>query len=186
MEYPELHRQIVEELLDGKFILSRDPIYDVIKGKEDFYVSFFKASFNHDLELTNEFARLISDETDENLSRDISVFFAILCYELDRQGKNFLDALQYSEFSMEEINNIFENTSWIDLIRSNKQLRDSDTRKRFIFTAMGKRNIIEKVTDERFYFTSAHKVFIEYAKELAQKSVDAQQSLNNEQNYEPE
>ena len=181
MEYPESHRQIVEELLDGKFILSRDPLYDVIKEKEDFYVPFFKASFNHDLELTNEFARLISDETDENLSRDISVFFAIFCYELDRQGKNFLDALQYSEFSMEEINNIFENTSWIDLIQSNKQLRDSDTRKRFIFTAMGKRNIIDKVTDERFYFTPAYKVFIEYAKELAQKRVDAQQSLSNGQ-----
>jgi hypothetical protein len=179
MEYPELHRQIVEELLDGKFVLSREPIYDVIKEKEDFYVGFFKASFNHDLELTNEFARLVSDETDENLSRDISVFFAILCYELDRQGKNFLDGLQYSEFSMEEINNIFENSSWIDLIQSNKQLRDADTRKRFIYTALGKRNIIDKVTDERFHFTPAYKVFIEYAKELAQKSVDAHQSVSN-------
>ena len=104
--------------------------------------------------------------------------------ELDRQGKNFLDALQYSEFSMEEINNIFENTSWIDLIQSNKQLRDPDTRKRFIFTAMGKRNIIDKVTDERFYFTPAYKVFIEYAKELAQKSVDSQQSLSNGQEHD--
>jgi hypothetical protein len=175
MEYPESHKQIVEELLDGKFILSREGLYDVIKEKEDFYAPFFKASFNHDLDVTNEFARLVSDETDENLSRDISVFFAILCYELDRQGKNFLDALQYSEFSLEEINYIFENTSWIDLIQSNKQLKDADTRKRFIYTAMGKRNIVDKVNDERFYFTPAYKVFIEYAKELAQETVSNQQ-----------
>lgn len=184
MEYPELHKQIVEELLDGKFILSREPIFDVIKEREDFYSTFFKATFNHDLEVTNEFARLVSDETDENLSRDISVFFAIICYELDRQGKNFLDALQYSEFSMEEINYTFENTSWIDLIQSNKQLRDPDTRKRFIYTALGKRNIVDKVTDERFYFTPAYKVFIEYAKELAQQSVNNQHRSNGEQSVD--
>lgn len=179
MEYPESHRQIVEGLLDGRFILSREPQYDQVKANEEFYITFFKASFNHDLEVTNEFARLISEETDENLSRDISVFFAILCFELDRQGKNFLDALQYSEFSMEEINNLFDNTSWIDLVHSNKQLRDSETRKRFIYTTMGKRNIVSKVSDERFYFTSAYKVFMEYAKELAQKSVDKSQASSS-------
>lgn len=169
-----MHKQIVEELLDGKFILSREKQFDGIKENEDFYTNFFKASFSHELEITNEYARLVSDETDENLSRDISVFFAILCYELDRQGKNFLDALQYSEFSMEEINYLFDNSSWIDLIQSNKQLRDSDTRKRFIFSAMGKRNIIDKVSDERFYFTPAYKVFIDFAKELAGQTLNEQ------------
>src|SRR5258705_2493641 len=153
MEYPDMHRQIVEELLDGKFILSRERLFDEIKENEEFYVNFFVASFNHELEITNEYVRLVSDETDENMSRDISIFFAILCYELDRQGKIFLDALQYSEFSIEEINYLFDNSSWIHLIQSNKQLRDSDTRKRFIFSAMSKRNIIGKVSDERFYFT---------------------------------
>jgi hypothetical protein len=74
---------------------------------------------------------------------------------------------------MEEINLLFDNSSWIDLILSNKQLKDSEARKRLIFNAMGKRNIIEKVSDERFYFTAAYKVFIEYAKELASKSVNS-------------
>lgn len=180
MEYPEMDRQIVEDLLDGKFILSRERQFDEIKANEEFYIDFFAASFSYDLEITNEYARLVSDETDENLSRDISLFFAILCYELDRQGKNFLDALQYSEFSMEEINLFFDNTSWIDLIQSNKQLREADTRKRFIFSTMGKRNIVDKVSDERFFFTPAYKVFIEYAKELAQKSLNDQQSKSND------
>jgi len=169
-----MHKQIVEELLEGKFILSRERQFDAIKENEDFYTEFFMASFSHELEITNEYARLVSGETDENLSRDISVFFAILCYELDRQGKNFLDGLQYSEFSMEEINYLFDNSSWIDLIQSNKQLRDSDTRKRFIFSAMGKRNIIDKVSDERFHFTPAYKVFIDFAKELAGHTINEQ------------
>jgi hypothetical protein len=78
MEYPELHKQIVDELLDGRFILSREKHYEVIKTNDDFYAKFFKISFNHDLEITTEFVRLISEETDEHLSRDISVFFCVL------------------------------------------------------------------------------------------------------------
>ncbi|HMV07479.1 MAG TPA: hypothetical protein PKL56_11810 [Cyclobacteriaceae bacterium] len=172
MEYPESHKEIVEELLGGRFILSRESHYVTIKENEDFYNLFFKASFNHELQITNEFVRVISDETDENLSRDISIFFAILCYELDKHGKNFLDALQYSEFSIEEVDNLFEETSWVDLVHSNKHLKDSDARKRFIFSSMGKRNIIEKIADDRFAFTAAYKVFIEYAHDLAQNSLD--------------
>jgi hypothetical protein len=42
MEYPESHKKIVEELLDGKFILSREEHYNEIKENEEFYVSFFK------------------------------------------------------------------------------------------------------------------------------------------------
>lgn len=175
MEYPESHREIVENLLDGKFILSREEHYSAIKENEEFYISFFKFSFGHDLQITNEFVRLISEETDENLSRDLSIFFAILCYELDKQGKNFLDTLQYSEFSMEEINSLFEESSWIDLVHSNKHLKDSDARRRFIFSSMAKRNIIDKIADERFGFTAAYKVFMEYAKDLAQKAVDDKQ-----------
>jgi hypothetical protein len=170
MEYPELHRKIVDDLMDGRFILSRAPEYEIIKEKDDFYEDFFKISFGHDLEITADFVRLISEETDEHLSRDISIFFSILCHELDKQGKNFLDALQYSEFSMEEINTLFDNSSWIDLLLSNKQLKDSEARRRLIFTTMGKRNIVEKVNEDRFYFTAAHKVFIDYAKELGKNA----------------
>jgi len=172
MVYPESHKKIVEELLDGKFVLSREEHYNEIKENEEFYFSFFKASFGHELQITNEFARLISEETDENLSRDISIFFAIISYEMDKQGKNFLDTIQYSEFSMEEINSLFEESSWIDLVHSNKHLKDSDARKRFIFSSMGKRNIIDKIADERFGFTAAYKVFMEYAKDLAQRTLD--------------
>jgi hypothetical protein len=168
MEYPEHHRQIVEDLINGRFILSREKHFEELHKKEPFYTEFFKTSFDYSLQITTEYAYLVSSETDENISRDISIFFAILCYELDKQGKNFLDGLQYSEYSFEEVNLLFDSSSYIDLIQSNKQLKDADSRRKLLFNTMNRRNIIEKVNDERFYFTPAYKVFIDFAKELAE------------------
>ena len=61
--------------------------------------------------------------------------------------------------------NYFSNSSYIDLILSNKQLKDSDSRKNFINT-LNRRNIIEKTADNRFMFTSAHKFFMEFAVDI--------------------
>ena len=169
MEFPEKHKQIVEELMNGRFILSRENHFNELKKNEpDFYTPFFMKSFGYKLIMTQEYAYLISDDTDENISRDISIFFAILCYELDKQGDNFLDGLQYSEYSFEEVNLLFENSSYIDLIHTNKQLKDVDSRRRLLFTTMKNKNIIEKISDDKFYFTPAYKVIIDYAKQLAE------------------
>jgi len=168
MEYPEKHKQIVEELMNGRFILSRENHFDELKQHEqDFYVPFFQKSFGHKLIITQEYAYLVSEDTDENISRDISIFFAIFCYEMDKQGKNFLNGLQYSEHSFEEVNLLFENSSYIDLIQTNKQIKDADARRKLLFNTMNKKNIIEKINDDKFTFTPAYKVFIDFAEELA-------------------
>lgn len=168
MDYPNKHKQIVEDLMNGRFILSREPHFEELKKNEvDFYTPFFQKSFGYKLVITQEYAYLISEETDENISRDISIFFAIFCYETDKEGKNFLDGLQYSEHSFEDINTLFENSSFIDLIQTNKQIKDTDARRRLLFNTMNKKNIIEKISDDRFYFTPAYKVFIDFAQELA-------------------
>lgn len=166
MEYPKNHKEIVEDLMSGKFILSSFKQFESIKENNAFYTEFFTQSFGYTLHITNDFAYIISPETQETLSRDISIFFAIVCYEMDRDGRNLLDQIQYSEFEMEDIDRMFDNSSFIDLILSNKQLRDTDAR-RTLLNAMNRRNIIDKVTDDRFTFTSAYKVFIEFAIELA-------------------
>ena len=168
MEYPNKHKQIVEDLMNGRFILSSEPHFEKLKTNEvEFYTPFFQKSFGHKLIITQEYAYLISQETDENISRDISIFFAIFCYETDKEGKNFLDGLQYSEHSFEDVNTLFENSSFIDLIQTNKQIKDVDARRRLLFNTMNKKNIIEKINDDKFTFTSAYKVFIEFAEELA-------------------
>jgi hypothetical protein len=165
MEFPNHHRQIVEDLISGKFVLPTERTYTVLKENEQSYTYFFKASFNYELRLTQDFAYLVSDESNEMLSRDVCIFIALLSYELDRDGKNFLERIQFSEFEFEEIENYFVNSSYIDLILSNKQLKDTDSRKNFINT-MNRRNIIEKTGDNRFVFTSAHKFFMDFAADI--------------------
>lgn len=165
MEFPNHHRQIVEDLMAGKFVLPTERTFEVLRENEDFYTDFFKASFNYELKFTNDYIYMTSDESNEMLSRDICIFIALLSYELDRDGKNFLERIQYSEFEVEEIENYFTNSSYIDLILSNKQLKDAENRRNFINT-LNRRNIIEKVGDNRFVFTSAHKFFMDFASDI--------------------
>ena len=165
MEFPNHHRQIVEDLMAGKFILPTERAFEVLKENEDFYTNFFKASFNYELKFSNDYIFMVSDESNEMLSRDICIFIALLSYELDRDGKNFLERIQYSEFEIEEIENYFTNSSYIDLVLSNKQLKDAENRRNFINT-LNRRNIIEKVGDNRFVFTSAHKFFMDFAADI--------------------
>ena len=168
MVYPSNHRQIVEELMGGKFILSNEAHFNSLKENDTFYTEFFKISFDLDLNLKTEYAFLLSKETQENFSRDVSIFIAILCYELDRDGRNFMEALDFNEFTFEEVDRYFDNSSFIDLIESNKSLREPDAR-RTLINGMHRRNIVNKNFEDRFSFTQAHKVFVDFAKELALK-----------------
>ena len=169
MEYPKYHTQIVEALMGGKFILAGDKYFDELKANESFYTSFFKVSFRYELKYSQEYAYLVSTDTTENLSRDISIFFAILCYELDRDGKNFMDELQYAEFEMDKIDEYFENSTYKELIKANNQLKDSESRRKLIRNGIIKRNIATKTGEERFVFTPASKVFINFALDLARQ-----------------
>lgn len=176
MEYPEFHQIIVEELMNGRFVLSRDKHFEVLKKEEEFYAEFFKVSFDHELILTQEFGYIISKESNENLSRDISIFFAIFCYELDKEGKNFLDSLTYEEFSLEEIDLLFDNSSYIDLIRSNNQLKDSESRRKLL-NAMNRKNIVDFDHAQKFSFTQAYRVFIEFTLELAKNGSEEDKQI---------
>ena len=168
MVYPNKHRLIVEELMNGKFILSNEEHFNTLKENEQFYQEFFKVSFDLDLQFKAEYAYLLSKETQENFSRDVSIFIAVLSYELDKDGRNFLEAIEFNEFTVDEIDRYFENSSFIDLIESNKALKDGDSR-RTLINGMARRNIIYKNFEDRFSFTQAFKVFVDFAKELALK-----------------
>jgi hypothetical protein len=174
MEYSKNHRQIVEDLIGGKFILPTNKNFIELKEKEKFYEDFFKFSFGHDLIMRQDFAFLVSDETNEMLSRDVCIFFAILCYELDKDGRNFLDLINYSEFEYDQINDYFENSSYLEVVRNNSRLRDINTRNEFLDT-LDRRNIIEKTGPQKFTFTTAHKNFTDFAMELAKsKTADVE------------
>jgi len=163
--YPDKHTEIVTSLLDGKFITVIDLLFETIKKNEDFYIDFFEQSFEFELVGNHDFYYLVSNETNENTSRDISIFFSILCYELDKEGKNFLEELNYSEFHFDEIVDYFSNSSWVDVIKANKQLKSDDDIKKLLRT-MAKRNIAIKKSNNRYSFTMAHKLFINFVKDL--------------------
>ena len=163
--YPDKHKEIVTSLMEGKFVTVEDLLFETIKKNEEFYITFFENSFGFELIVNQDFYYLVSNETNENTSRDISIFFSILCYELDKNGKNFLEELNYSEFNIDEIIEYFKNSSWTDVIKANKQLNNEENLKRHIGT-MVKRNIAVKQSNDRYSFTKAHKLFIDFAKDL--------------------
>jgi hypothetical protein len=166
MDYPRYHKDIVGDLMNGKFILASDQKFISLKDNLSFYEKFFKESFGYELELKSDFAFLLSYETGEMLSRDICMFFAILCYELDKDGKNFLEEIQYADFEHEKIDSYFENSAYAELIAGNNQLRSGESRRDFIRT-LARRNIVERNGDGKFSFTQAYKVFIDFAADFA-------------------
>ena len=167
--YPDKHKEIVTSLMEGKFITVEDLLFETIKKNEDFYITFFEKSFGFELIGNQDFYYLVSNETNENTSRDISIFFSVLCYELDKNGKNFLEELNYSEFHIDEIQDYFNNSSWSDVIKANKQLNNDESLKRHLGT-MVKRNIVVKQNNDRYTFTKAHKLFIDFAKDLVKEN----------------
>ncbi|MDZ4668349.1 MAG: hypothetical protein SGJ00_10740 [bacterium] len=166
MEYPRYHKEIVNDLMNGKFILASDQKFVSLKEQVPFYEKFFKESFGYELEVKSDFAFLLSYETAEQLSRDICMFFAILCYELDKDGKNFLEEIQYAEIEHEKLDAYFDNSAYAELIASNNQLRNSESRRDFIRT-LARRNIVERNGDGKFSFTQAYKVFVDFAADFA-------------------
>jgi hypothetical protein len=173
MDFPRYHKQIVGDLLDGKFILATDAKFIELKNNTDFYGKFFKETFDFYLDIKSDYAYLISEETMEMLSRDICIFLGLLCYELDKEGKNFLDEIQYAEFDQDMIDNLFDNSSYSDLILNNNQLKNSEARKQFIGT-LNRRNIIDRNSDKKFTFTPAYKVFMDFAKDFAKRKLAQQ------------
>ena len=167
--YPDKHKEIVTSLMEGKFITVEDLSFETIKKNEDFYISFFEKSFGFELIGNQDFFYLVSNDTNENTSRDISIFLSILCYELDKDGKNFLEELNYSEFHIDEIQDYFNNSSWSDVIKANKQLNNDESLKRHLGT-MVKRNIVVKQNNDRYTYTKAHKLFIDFAKDLVKEN----------------
>ncbi|MFA9215245.1 MAG: hypothetical protein ACEQSR_15625 [Candidatus Methylacidiphilales bacterium] len=172
MEFPRYHKDIVSDLMSGKFILASDPKFVSLKETEDFYTSFFKESFGYELEIKTDFAYILSYETGEQLSRDICLFFAILSFELDKDGKNFLEEIQYAEFETEKLDEYFSNSSYTELILNNNQMKDAFSKKQF-YTTLNRRNIIEKTGENKFTFTQAYKVFIDFAADFAKGKLNA-------------
>ena len=65
----------------------------------------------------------------------------------------------------------YQNSSYYDLIQSNNSLNDSNKRRNFI-NQLVRLKIMAKQTDNRYSFTPAYKVFIDYAKSIATQNTE--------------
>lgn len=174
MDYPPQHQQIVNDLLEGKFLLYTDfQKFQSLKDNDTFYIGFFKSTFDYELNIRNEFAYLVSEKTDEKLSRNFTIFLAILCYEINQKTTDFKTRVETDIFSYQEIENYLKNKNFEEVVNE----IGIDNLSGFLRT-LAKRNIIEFTgkNEDTFKFTKAINLFFEFAIDLSKQ----QEAINIE------
>jgi hypothetical protein len=164
MQYPNEHKKIVSNLLDGKFIISSH-LFNVIKEQEDDYIEFFKKSYGFDLKVEADFAYLSSDDVKETRTRDFVLFLAVLCRELDYSGKNFRDTVELGSLDISETFELLKQSSKWEIL---EKTTVADFEK-FITTWTGKNLLIK--TGSQFKFTKAVIVFLSFAVNIANAKI---------------
>ncbi len=164
MQYPNEHKKIVSNLLDGKFIISSH-LFNVIKDQEDDYIEFFKKSYGFDLKVEADFAYLSSDDVKETRTRDFVLFLAVLCRELDYSGKNFRDTVELGSLDISETFELLKQSSKWEIL---EKTTVADFEK-FITTWTGKNLLIK--TGSQFKFTKAVIVFLSFAVNIANAKI---------------
>lgn len=169
--YPSEHKEIVSQLLDGRFIIYPNPMFAVIQMQEDDYKEFFKESYGFELNIDAEFAYLSSNEVTEKRTRDFTLFLAMLCRELDYSGKNFRDSIELATFDIADTEKLLRQSSKWEILEKTS-IAEFD---KFIGTWHTK-NVLKR-TGNQFKFTKAVKLFFEFAVNVANAKLKEQQAL---------
>jgi len=169
--YPIEHREIVSQLLDGRFIIYPNQMFAVIQTQEDEYKEFFKESYGFELNIDSEFAYLSSNEVTEKRTRDFTLFLAMLCRELDYSGKNFRDSIELATFDISDTEKLLRQSSKWEILEKTS-IAEFD---KFIGTWHTK-NVLKR-TGNHFKFTKAVKLFFEFAVNVANAKLKEQQAL---------
>jgi hypothetical protein len=173
--YPSEHKEIVSNLLDGKFIIYPNPILTVLQEQEDDYKEFFKETYGYDLNFDAEFAYLSANEVNEKRTRDFVLFLALLCRELDYSGKNFRDAIELGSFDISETEQLLKQSSRWEIIEKTSIANFES----FIDTWQ-RRNILKK-NGNQFKFTKAVKLFFEFAVNISNAKL--KEEINSNEMY---
>lgn len=168
--YPIDHKEIVSNLLDGRFIIYPNTMFTTSQTQEDEYKEFFKESYGFDLNLDSEFAYLSSNEVTEKRTRDFTLFLAMLCRELDYSGRNFRDSIELATFDIAEIEQLLKQSSkWEILEKTSVANFDA------FIDIWHKKNVLKR-TGNQFKFTKAVKLFFEFAVNVANAKLKEQQA----------
>jgi hypothetical protein len=170
-EYPNEHKEIVKELLDGKFILYSDNLFQVIQDNKDFYEDFFLQSFDYNLDIRSEFIFLTSKATTERDTRDFTIFLALLCRELELEGKKFREQIDFATFYVDDVWQTLNNSTKKEIIDSTgiKEWRN-------FLNRWNRKNVIS-LTGNSFKFTKAVNLFFEFAVNVANEKMKETNNL---------
>lgn len=160
------HRSIVKALLlEGKFLLEGDPAFPALKEHKAWYELFFRSTFRLNLQVEADYAFLKDSQDGDKLSRAICIFLAVICYELDQDGKNILESLRYDHFPLADWEDRWQSSSYYPVFEATDKLRDAEDRARFC-KDIARRGVIELTTEGVFRFTAAHRYFLAFAREV--------------------
>lgn len=168
--YPPEHREIVNLLTNGQFILQTQPHYAVVEQNKESYQAFFKATFGFDLHVRNEgYIFLTSEESSEKDSRNFLIFLAILCRELSINGRDFKGEFDLKKFQVKEVQELLEKSSKRELLEH--ILTEGGIPK--LLNDWQKRRVVEFTNSQQtqFKFTKAVNLFFEYALEMADSRI---------------
>lgn len=168
--YPIEHKEIVSQLLDGRFIIYPSPIFAVIQSQEDDYKEFFKESYGFELNIDSEFAYLSSNEVTEKRTRDFTLFLAMLCREFDYSGKNFRDSIELATHDIADIERLLKQSSKWEIIEKTSVANFES----FVDT-WHRKNVLKR-SGSQFKFTKAVKLFFEFAVNVANAKLKEQQA----------
>jgi len=159
-ECPQRHSEVVKNLLNGKFILHNEELFEVINDHLEFYIDFFKKSYDYELVNNTEVIYVISDITHEKFSRNIMLVLSVISWEFNREGKNIYSELE-KKHTIRDIEELIKKSSFKDSCRGisiDKLLKEA-----------GSRNLVLILDNEKsIRFTSAINIFLKAAKEIAE------------------
>jgi len=166
MNYPTEHKQIVSNLLDGKFLIYPNPLFVKIQEQEDDYKEFFLQSFGYELKIETEYTYLISDKKSEKGTRDFVLFLAVLCRELDYSGKNFREQIELGTFNISETEQLLRKSSKWEILEKTSVANSNGGFEGFLNFWIYK-NVLTKYDNKHLKFTKAVKLFFEFAVNIA-------------------
>lgn len=158
--YPEKHFEIVKNLLNGKFILHNEDLFEIISDNLEFYIDFFQKSYDYELVKNTEVIYVVSSITSEKFSRNIMLVLAVISWEFNREGKNIYTELE-NKHTIRGIEELIKKSSFKDSCRGiniDKLFKDAASR-----------NLVLILDNEKsIKFTNAINIFLEAAKEIAE------------------
>lgn len=175
LPFPKEHREITHQLLNGKFILGDENLYQPVHENKEMYADFFSKTFDYELVINSEYAYLKSTNEKDKSSRDFLVFLALLCRELDKDGKDFKKEIEEGKFLVDDMAAFLTDSSKKKEIIHSTSMTDHKGEIDLInfLNEWSRRNVIRYFdsTKSAFRFTGAIGMFFDFATSIAHEKL---------------